>query len=203
MRCRAKEVVLSGPAGTGKSRACLEKLHICAEKYAKMRGLIVRKTRESLTESALVTWEKKVVPAGHAALTAVRRNFRQGYQYPNGSEIVVGGMDKPSKVMSTEYDLIFVQEGIELAEGDWEALTTRLRNGKMPFQQLIGDTNPDSPTHWLKRRADAGQTVLLESRHEDNPTVTPEYLATLDALTGARRLRLRFGKWVQAEGQVY
>jgi len=29
------------------------------------------------------------------------------------------------------------------------------------------------------------------------------YIETLDNLTGARRLRLRFGKWVQAEGVVY
>jgi phage terminase large subunit len=116
--------------------------------------------------------------------------------------------------MSTEYDLIYVQEAIELAEDAWEALTTRLRNGKMPYQQLLADTNPDRPTHWLKLRCDAGQTLLLESRHEDNPTLwdegarswTPEgaaYLEKLDRLTGPRKQRLRFGRWVQAEGIVY
>jgi phage terminase large subunit len=60
--CRDPEVLISGPAGTGKSRACLEKLHLCAEKYPGMRGLIVRKSRESLTEAALFTFENKVVP---------------------------------------------------------------------------------------------------------------------------------------------
>src|SRR5262249_7342824 len=107
------------------------------------------------------------------------------------------------KVMSTEYDLICVQEAIELTEEDWESLTTRLRNGVMPYQQIIADTNPDAPTHWLKRRCDAGRTLLLESRHEDNPSVTPEYLARLDRLTGARLWRLRHGRWVSAEGVVY
>src|SRR3990167_5067145 len=47
---RADEVLISGPAGTGKSRACLEKLHLCASKYPGMRGLMIRKTRESLTQ---------------------------------------------------------------------------------------------------------------------------------------------------------
>ena len=84
---KGPEVLLSGPAGTGKSRAILEKLHACAEKYPGMRALIVRKTRESLSETGLFTFETKVVPEGHAILTGILRNNRQHYHYPNGSGI--------------------------------------------------------------------------------------------------------------------
>ncbi len=200
---REAEVLLSGPAGTGKSRACLEKLHLCALKYPGARGLIVRKTRASLTESALVTFEERVLPPGSALAQGAGRAGRHAYRYPNGSEIVVAGIDRPSRVMSTEFDLIYVQEAIELAEEDWEALLTRLRNGVLPYQQLFADTNPSTPAHWLKQRANTGRVRLLESRHEDNPTVTAAYLATLDRLTGARYHRLRWGRWMQAEGAVY
>ena len=193
----------SGPAGTGKTRACLEKLHLCAEKYPGMRGLIVRKTRASLTESALVTFENHVVPEGHPCLEGPTRAHRQSYRYPNGSELVCGGMDRASRTLSTEYDIVYVPEAIELTEDDWELLTRPLRHGKMPYQQIIADTNPDKPGHWLKQRCDAGRTKILESRHEDNPTVTPAYIAKLDALTGPRKQRLRYGRWVQAEGVVY
>jgi phage terminase large subunit len=215
MRARESECLLSGPAGTGKSRACLEKLHLAAQNYPGMRALIVRKSRESLTETALVTFETHVVEPDHVILaTGGQRRMRQSYQYPNGSSIVVGGIDKPGKIMSTEYDLVYTQEAIELTENDWESLTTRLRNGKMPYQQIIADTNPDAPGHWLKRRCDSGRTRLIECRHEDNPVLfdqetgemTPrgrDYLAKLDALTGPRRDRLRYGRWVQAEGVVY
>src|SRR5438093_8544875 len=89
---RSAEVVVSGPAGTGKSRACLEKLHLCASKYAKMRGLIIRKTRESLSEAALVTYEDKVLPEHSVVARGPKRNFRQSYRYANGSQIVVGGL---------------------------------------------------------------------------------------------------------------
>jgi phage terminase large subunit len=112
-------------------------------------------------------------------------------------------MDKPAKVMSKEYDLIYVQEATELTLDEWETLTTRLRWGVLPVQQLIGDCNPNAPTHWLKQRADAGLTVMLDSRHEDNPTVTSDYMAKLDALTGVRYLRLRKGIWAAAEGMVF
>src|SRR5690242_4994968 len=97
---KAPELVLSGPAGTGKSRACLEKLHLCALKYAGMRGLIIRKTRESLSEAALVTYEDKVLHEYDPIKDGPRRNFRQAYHYPNRSAIVVGGLDKPGKIMS-------------------------------------------------------------------------------------------------------
>jgi phage terminase large subunit len=73
----------------------------------------------------------------------------------------------------------------------------------MPYQQLIADCNPGAPTHWLKKRCDRDATKMLHSRHEDNPSVTPEYLATLDALTGVRKKRLRDGIWAAAEGMVY
>lgn len=199
-RSHVSELVLSGPAGTGKSRAFLEKLHLCGLKYPHMRALLCRKTRTSLTQTGMVTFREKVRPE----VDGVRfHTGDQEYRYPNGSVIVVGGLDKPSKIMSGEYDLAFVQEATELSEHDWESITTRLRNGALPYQQLMGDCNPDSPTHWLKVRAERGTCTMLESRHEDNPTVTPEYLATLDALTGVRYLRLRKGIWAAAEGMVY
>ncbi|MDA8189602.1 MAG: phage terminase large subunit [Dehalococcoidales bacterium] len=204
-------MLLSGPAGTGKSRACLEKLHLCALKYPGMRGLMVRKTRASLTESAMVTMNEKVL---HELDHVDFHTTTQEYRYPNGSRIVVGGLDKATKVMSSEYDIIYVQEATELSEHDWESLTTRLRNGVMPYQQLLGDCNPDAPHHWLKKRADSGKTVMLESRHEDNPTLWDRvkqtwtelgarYIAKLEALTGVRYLRLRKGIWAAAEGMVY
>lgn len=216
------ELLLSGPAGTGKSRACLEKLHLCALKYAGMRGLIIRKTRESLSEAALVTFEDKVLHEYDPLKEGPRRNFRQVYHYPNKSTIVVGGLDKPGKIMSTEYDVIYVQEATELDLTDWLALTTRLRNNVMPYQQLIADCNPDAPTHWLWVRSQAGLVTMLHSQHEDNPRLYRngdwtqegrEYLATLDRLghlnvetgrvEGTEYQRLRLGQWVQASGIVY
>jgi len=135
------------------------------------------------------------------------------YRYGNKSKINVGGMNNPYLIMSTEYDMIYVQEAIEFTVRDWEMATSRLRNGRMPYQQLIADTNPDTAIHWLKQRADHGATTLLESRHEDNPIyfnrdggMTAKgaaYMAKLDALTGVRHARLRRGLWVAAEGQIF
>ena len=200
--CQADEVVLEGPAGTGKSRADLEKVHLCALKYPGMRALICRKTRSSMTESTLVTYEDKVLPVGFIR-DDIKRSNRHSYPYPNGSEVVVGGLDKASRIMSTEYDMIVVPETTEATENDWESLTSRLRNGVMPYQQIIADCNPDAPSHWLHLRCDSGKANVFFSRHEDNPTVTPAYLARLSNLSGVRRDRLYLGRRAAAEGTVY
>jgi phage terminase large subunit len=115
-----------------------------------------------------------------------------------------------------------VQEAVELLLTDWLALTTRLRNGVLPYQQLIADCNPDAPTHWLWVRAQSGQTTMRHSRHEDNPrlfrgdVLTEEgriYIERLDRLghlnpdtgqvEGTEYQRLRQGLWVQATGLIF
>lgn len=210
--CRETEILLEGPAGTGKSRAALEKLFLCCQRYPGMRALIVRKTRTSCTESILQTFEAKVVPERHPLLAGAHRSNRAAYALQNEASIVVGGMDHPDRIMSTEYDLIYAAEAKELTESDWEALLSRLRNNVMPYQQAIADTNPDAPGHWLHRRANDGKMARLCSRHEDNPLLYREgrwmpfglsYMKRLDRLTGVRLARLRWGKWVAAEGMVY
>lgn len=206
-----------GPAGTGKSRACLEKVHLMCELNPGMRALIVRKTQVSLASTALDTLRKFVITEAVQAGTVI---FHGGgpqdppqYRYANGATITIGGMDRASRIMSSEYDLIYVQEATELLEDDWEALTTRLRNWKVSFQQLLADCNPDTPTHWLKVRSDLGKVKVITSLHEDNPVLfTPsgeitgggaDYMSKLNALTGVRKERLRFGRWAAAEGVIF
>ena len=217
MRDRSAEVLLAGPAGTGKSLGCLEKLNAVALKYPGMRGLITRKTHASLPSSALATLRKLVIreliDAGSVYFHGGGPQDPPQYRYPNGSVINIGGMDKPSRIMSTEYDVAYVQEATELTLDDWEAITTRLRNWRMPYQQLIADCNPSYPTHWLKQRADAGATKMYSTCHEENPVLFEEdgtltvvgadYLSKLDALTGVRHARLRSGLWAAAEGVIY
>mgnify|MGYP000913998379 CR=1 FL=1 len=212
---KERQVLIEGPAGTGKTIACLQKLHRQMSKYAGARALMVRKTGVSLTASALVTYQRKVLhPLDGVRFYGGSKAEPAKFIYPNGSEIVVGGMDNASKVLSTEYDVIYFNEATEATEDDIETLDTRLRNNVMPYQQIIMDCNPGPQSHWLNVRCDAGKTRRILSRHEDNPAYfdprtkewTDEgrvYIAGLDNLSGVRYKRLRLGLWVAAEGQIY
>lgn len=174
-----------------------------------MRALLVRKTRESLTQSAMVTFEKFVIPENG---TVKFRTAEQEYRYINGSTIVLGGMDKASKVLSSEYDLIFVQEATELSDEDWETLITRNRYGIMPYNQIIGDCNPSFPTHWIYQRMTGKKITRIKTDHTDNPVYWlngdwtdrgRDYISKLDNLSGVRYKRLRLGIWAAAEGMIY
>lgn len=210
-----REVLLSGPAGTGKSTATLLWIWWVFCTFPKARILLCRKTRVSLTESALKTFEDNVVPPNHPVLEGATRAHRQSYIHPKTkAEIVVGGMDNPTRLYSTDWDVIYVQEATELDEDEWERLRRGLRNWKLPVMVLVGDCNPDAPTHWLYRRTLDKKTELYPSYHYDNPawfdadanTWTPEgiaYLNSLRSLTGVRKRRLFDGEWVSSEGAVW
>jgi hypothetical protein len=207
------EVVLDGPYGTGKTRALLEYVNKVLVQYHGTRALLLRKTLTSLAASALVTFREQVLSPGDAYFYSGSKDRPAGYEYFNGSVLVVGGMDRPDKVLSTEYDLIAVPECRDLKEEEWEALGARLRHGVAPFQQMVGDCNPAGPNHWLKRREQRGQLLMLHTRLRDNPAYfkrgawTPQgaaYRERLNALlTGVRRARYLDGRWVAAEGVIY
>src|ERR1700679_292024 len=145
-----REVLLSGPAGTGKSLAMLLKLYWVCRKYPNARCLLLRKTRASLSESTLVTWERDILGFSHPMLmmNPNLRETRKAYRFPNGSTIIVGGLDRPDKTLSSEYDIIYVNEATEVEDaGIWETLQRALRSKKVPYQQIIADCNPTTPKH--------------------------------------------------------
>lgn len=209
-----RELLICGPAGTGKTFPTLSVLHTILRDNSDLRFLLLRATRVSLTESSLVTFEQEILPADGCEQMAdgAGRANRHSYQYPNGSEWVIGGLDRnPTKVLSTAWDAVFVNEAIELQQEAWETLTSRMsrpgRDSRLGW--MIGDTNPAHPNHWLKTRCDAGSTVLWNTKHEANPLLHDgrnwtaaglRYLAQLDKLTGPRRKRLRDGLWAQGDG---
>lgn len=211
----APEILYEGPANAGKTMALVTKSHALAEKYPGVRILWLRKTRKSLSQSVLVTFEQRVLPPGHPCIHGTAsREHRDGYKYPNGSEIVLGGMDNPDKVMSTEYDFICYFEATEGTLDEWLRLITRVRNkqiylgndkktGKpVYFHQMVADCNPGTAYHWLNRRAKDGAMHRIRARHTDNPRFGAEDQARLDSLTGVARKRLRDGLWCAESGQV-
>jgi hypothetical protein len=212
---KAHEVILSGPYETGKTFGALSKLHALLCKYPKCNALMVRKTRNSILTSAVVTYEKKILPfpMGDPRCMVVKYGGERAefYTYPNGSKLAVGGLDDADKYLSAEYDFIYVNQAEEIALDSWEKLVGRAtgRAANAPYSQVFGDCNPGPPQHWIKQRA---ALKLLETRHEDNPSLHDGdnwtergamTISILDGLTGLRYKRGRLGLWVGAEGVVY
>jgi len=226
MRCRVfrgdnalaltlrEEFILSGPAETGKTIACLTLLDRIARAHPGAQLSIVRKVQSDLEATVLQTYRDKIL--GKASdVHAFGGSHAEWFAYPNGSRVWVGGLDNPGKTLSSERDAVYVNQCEELSISDWETLTTRTtgRAGHVPLAFTCGDCNPRGSKHWILERAKAGGLRLLHSYHRDNPTlfdsagnITPQgeiTLARLGALTGLRKKRLHEGLWVQAEGMIY
>lgn len=212
---KAHEVILSGPYQTGKTFGALNKLHALLCLFPNSYALMVRATRKSILTSAVMTYEKKVLPfpIGHpkCAVQKFGGEHAEFYDYPNGSRLAVGGLDDADKYLSAEYDFIYVNQAEEITLDSWEKLVGRAtgRAGNAPYPQVFGDCNPGPPNHWIKNRE---SLQLLETRHEDNPSLHDgqdwtelgrKSLSILNRLTGLRYKRGRLGLWVGAEGVVY
>lgn len=213
---RGQEAMLEGPNETGKTMNCLHLLNTRLSKYPGTMALMVRQTYKSLINSACKTYENKVLtqqPSPSGPIVPYGGKRPEWYDYPNGSRLVLGGMDNPDKFLSSEFDFIYVNQAEELTLDAWEKLMGRAtgRAGNAPYAQIFGDCNPGAPHHWIVERK---ALKRFKTIHKDNPTLyDPETgeiteqgqrtIAALKNMSGVRRKRYYEGLWAGAEGQVY
>lgn len=210
---QAGEVIAEGPAETGKTFAACYMAHMACREYPGAQGALVRKVAASIPGTVLMTM-KRIIGKFPVVYYGGEEN-PDAIIYPNGSRIWIGGLDKPTKILSGERDFFQVCQAEELTVDDWETMTTRAtgRGSVMPYTMVFGDCNPAGSMHWIKQRAKAGHLQLIHTTHHDNPTLYnadgtltaqgEKSLSKLSSLTGIRRKRLFEGIWATAEGAVY
>ena len=197
--------------------SALYKMHNLALKYPGCRILLARKLYSSLVSTALVTYYRKVLPypPEHplCPVTVFGGSRPETIIYPNGSMMVVAGLDNADKVLSAEYDFVYVNQAEELSLHDWEQILSRTtgRAGNAPYSQVFGDCNPGAPNHWILNRP---SLELYTATHQDNPMLYDHKagewtaqgkrtISILSTMTGLRYKRGFLGLWAGAEGQIY
>jgi phage terminase large subunit len=208
-RDRSPVILLAGPGGTGKSRLAAEKLHGFMLKYPNATGLALRKTRQSMINSTVLFLERTVI--GRDPRVKHLKDAHR-FEYTNGSILAYGGMadeEQREQIRSIgaegRVDIVWMEEAVRFVEDDFQEVTGRMRGIAASWMQVILSTNPGPPSHWINQRLILGgaASVYDKARPEDNPHNPLAYLESLKRLTGIMGLRLRDGKWVQAEGLVY
>lgn len=220
--------LVEGGVNTGKSHGVFNFALWYGEEFPGARILFLRKIRADLIESALIKpWESTVIDQ-HLALGVIKIEGgakRGRYVHQNGSVWVPGGLDKSSRHMGAQWDLILFCEGTEATEDDYEDLLTRTSReaGVADYSFIIFDVNPASENHWINQKAKAGHMKRYLSRHEDNPLLFDiaevnefgeackfkpteqgvKFLSKLEQLTGSRKERLKYHRWATSEGLVW
>lgn len=199
-------MLLAGSAGGGKSALAAAKLHAFCIKYPGATGLMMRKTRQSMTNSTVLYFEREVAQG-----TCVHVSSKNRFEYPNGSVLAYGGMadeEQKEQIRSIGQqggvDMVWMEEANRFTEDDFNEVLARLRGRAASWRQVILSTNPGAPTHWIKRRLiDGNEASVFYSKAGDNRYNPDDYQATLHRLTGVAHRRMAEGLWVQAEGTVY
>ena len=204
-------LVYAGPIRGGKTTCVLFKAHYICSMYPGARVLFLRQTQVSLAQSILVTWENEVCPPSYLKHSDAAKTGRRGYEYKNGSEIVLGGMNKPAKYFSGQYDLIIIFQAEECLMEAILEVYSRLLHYATPFRQMILDVNPREETHPIKVFCDEGKGVMVEASPRDNPLyyniethewteLGLELLESFKHMPAHTVARLRDGKWTNPEG---
>lgn len=201
-------MLCTGSAGGGKSRLVAEKLHGYLKKYPRATGLAMRKAREYAGKSIVPFLQHTVIgkdPQVHLIKSEMT------FEYSNGSLLYIGGMKDDSQRESIRsiggdgsLDIVWLEEANAFTEDDINEVLARMRGKAADWRQIMLSTNPDTPTHWIKQHfIDGGQASVYYSGALDNPYNPPDYIETLQQLTGILYDRLVLGLWKQAEGAVY
>lgn len=175
---REPEVLLEGPRGTGKTYTILMLINALCHEFPRLQWLIVRKYAVTLSTTCLKTFNEQVLkPGDGVAFYGGSGDEPASYRYPNGSRIVVGGLDNPKsreKLLSAEYDGAYCNEISQLNEEDLVAIKATLRHtvdGKpvIEHQRVMGDCNPTARSNWANQRCERGEMRRIRTKLTDNP----------------------------------
>jgi len=129
--------------------------------------------------------------------------------FPNGSQIIMSGLDNEEKLLSiNDISTIWVEEAYEVEKSKVEQLNLRMR-GQAANQQLFLSWNPISKQSWLYEFTVGNppeNSVFIHSTYRDNPFLNNEYIAALDEMATRNPAKYRIyglGEWgVDTEGLV-
>lgn len=192
-----------GPVRSGKTHACNLALLKAAASDIEGRGLILGRTEDSIRANILLPCQDFL--GRHFHYKAGRRKL-----YVTGREFdVIGASDIKAEaaIRGRTYGIILVEEMTVIPEAVFHQATYRLSKENA---RLIGNTNPDSPYHWLKTQYIDRQDhpdlniKVWNFTFEDNPTLDEAYIRRIKAsYQGLWYKRFVEGVWALAEGAIY
>ena len=196
-----------GSAGSGKSYTIAQKIIIrcCNEP---IRVLVCRRYATTLRNSCFALI-KEVLAKWQLTSYVNVRETDMSITFPNGSQIIMVGLDTEEKLLSlNNISTIWIEEAYEVEKPKVEQLNLRMR-GTALNQQLILSWNPISKQSWLYNftvEEPPENSIFIHSTYKDNPFLNAEYIAALDEMETRNPAKYRVygrGEWgIDTDGLV-
>ncbi|SMB95434.1 phage terminase large subunit [Desulfonispora thiosulfatigenes DSM 11270] len=141
-----KTYFLVGGYGSSKSYHVALKL-ILKLLQEKRKALVVREVFETIRDSCFALLEEIIIDLGLDDAIKITTSPMQ-IKFPNGSQIIFKGMDKPAKLKSIHgVTIIWIEECSELKYEGYKELLGRARHPSLSIHFILS-TNPVSQSNW-------------------------------------------------------
>jgi len=203
-------VIAYGGGGSGKSIGIAQVILIRLLSETGHRFLVIRKVHRTLRNSVFQTFKDIINQWSLQELFTIRdSDFR--IRCKNGAEILFSGIDDSEKIKSiTGITSIWIEEGSELLQKDFEQLNLRLRGITENRKQIYISFNPTSSNSWLKNRffSDKSDTdiKIIHSTYLDNKFIDNQYKKELEKLINVDKNLYNIyvlGRWGELKGLIY
>jgi len=207
-------IINRGGAGSSKSHS-VATLLVQRAIEGSSRGtntLMLRKTLPAVEHSIQKLLEEEVFSAFGIENTVKKRSKNQRPSYRVGNSLIqLSSLDDPSKIQSTEWDNIWMEEATEFRYDDFQILDLRLGRTKKntdAAQQIFLSFNPIDEYHWIKEQLIDKRSNITEihSSYMDNPFLSDSYVQKLEDLVSQDINYYRIfalGEWGKLEGVIY
>ena len=197
-----------GSAGSGKSYFLTQRIIIrcCNEK---IRFVVCRRYGTTLRNSVFALF-KEVLDKWQLTRHVNIRETDMSITFPNGSKIILLGLDEETKLLSlANVSGVWVEEAFEVPKNLIEQLNLRMR-GQAANQQIWLSWNPISKHNYLYDftvENPPANSVFVHSTFKDNPYLNKEYIDALNELYVRNPQKARVfcdGEWgIDADGLVF
>lgn len=196
-----------GSAGSGKSYFLTQRaiIRCCNEP---IRFVVCRRYGTTLRNSVFALF-KEVLAKWQLTPYVKIRETDMSFHFPNGSQIILLGLDEETKLLSlANVSAVWVEEAFEVPQNMIEQLNLRMR-GQAANQQIWLSWNPISKNSYLYNFTvvePPENSVFIHSTFRDNIFLNTEYVQALMELYTRNPQKARVfcdGEWgVDAEGLV-
>jgi phage terminase large subunit len=207
---QSKHIVIANRGGARSSKS-YSIIQLLVERFFGIPGrqiLMLRKTLPALRKS---TYKDTMGYIERLGLSGRIQEHKQEMTLDYGaSTIQFGALDDPSKIKSTQWNDIFMEEATEFTYEDFVILRTRLSapvDKKIPNQLYLA-FNPEDEYHWLKTKVieEMGDVEEIVSNYKANPFLSEDYIKVLLDLEFQDPNYYRIytlGEWGKLENQIY
>lgn len=170
--------------------------------------LITRKTTPALKNTEYREFIKLLKEYGYYQYCYHNKTDKTLIYTPNDNYLLFTSIDTPSKILSTEFNYIWMEEAREFTHDDYMTLKFRLSSPNDRPNQLFMSFNPTNAFHWIKTKVlDVEDDVEeIVSTYKDNPFLPEQYIKLLEPAKEQNPSWWRVfgeGEWGSLENIVY